>query len=62
MPQLYALYQEKKAYLKKHGFEYVEMWEHTWLKMLSSDVEVKNFVQNIRAQKRLDPRDSFFGG
>lgn len=62
MPQLYALHQEKKMYLKLHGYEYVEMWEHDWVKLLKTNDVVIDFVKTLSIHPRLDPREAFFGG
>lgn len=63
MDQMYALTQTKKQVLTQNiRFDYVCIWEHEWLKMLQRDPDVKDFVDGLDIQNRLDPRESFFGG
>ena len=60
--ELYALTIRKKDFLQKKGMKYVCIWEHEFYEQLESNVEMKTFVEGLDIQKRLNPRDSFFGG
>ena len=62
MDQLYALTKIKEKALKDLGFSYVCIWEHEWIKKVTADPYVKDFLASFDIQDRLDPRESFFGG
>ena len=38
------------------------MWDHKFQAMLKEDVNVKDFVNSLDLQPRLDPPDAFHGG
>ena len=62
MDQLYALTQIKQKELTQtHRFRYVSIWEHDWAKMVRDDPDIRQFVDGLDIQDRLDPRESFFG-
>ena len=61
MTQLFNQTMDKKNDLKQAGYRYVSMWECQWREMMTRN-DVRNFVQGLNIQDRLDPRDAFYGG
>ena len=61
MEVLYTLTMKKKAELRRLGYNYVCIWGHAFYE-LKKHPEVRQFISSLDLQKRLDPRDSFFGG
>lgn len=47
---------------KAAGYNVIEMWAHTFHRMLRSNQGLKTFVQNHELVDRLNPRDAFYGG
>ncbi|XP_041366927.1 uncharacterized protein LOC121381654 [Gigantopelta aegis] len=60
--ELYALTCRKREELKLKGYKVIEIWEHEFNHLLKSNPELKQFVNSLDLQDRLNPRDSFFGG
>ncbi|KAG8173354.1 hypothetical protein JTE90_011604 [Oedothorax gibbosus] len=50
------------AMYQSRGYTVIEMWEHTFQRMIRSDPELKTFVKNHISVDRLNPRDAFYGG
>ena len=44
------------------GYKYVDVWEHQFHNMVGANPVMKEFVQSLDIESRLDPRESFFGG
>ena len=61
MEVLYVKTMKKKTELRLKGYKYVCIWGHDFHK-LKRQPEVKEFLSTLDIQRRLDPRDSFFGG
>ncbi|XP_041361018.1 uncharacterized protein LOC121377177 [Gigantopelta aegis] len=60
--ELYALTCRKREELKLKGYKVIEIWEHEFNHLQKSNPELKQFVNSLDLQDRLNPRDSFFGG
>ncbi|XP_041351271.1 uncharacterized protein LOC121370216 [Gigantopelta aegis] len=52
----------KREELKLKGYKVIEIWEHEFNHLQKSNPELKQFVNSLDLQDRLNPRDSFFGG
>lgn len=54
--------EEAAAYIRSKGFNYVEIWEHNFLKQ-KEDAELCSFLcTHNEVVDRLNPRDAFLGG
>ena len=62
MGDLYEETINKKRALTSKGFEYCEMWECQWNRLIKDDAEVSEFMENFEAISPLNPRDAFMGG
>ena len=61
MEEVYNETLKKERILRERGYNYVEMWEHSF-KEIKKDPEISNFLNNLDIQTPLVPSDSFFGG
>ena len=59
--QLYQATLKREQCLKDLGYEVVSIWECQFKKQMEENEEIKAFVNNVSVEKRLDPRDAFFG-
>ncbi|XP_046582182.1 uncharacterized protein LOC124289622 [Haliotis rubra] len=62
LSELYALTMKRNEFWKSQGYNLVTLWEHEFTEKVRSMPELKNFVEKLDLQERLDVRDSFFGG
>ena len=62
MKDLYNRTLKKKQALVNLGYNHISIWEHEFQSMVGDKPELKTFVSTLDVQKRLDPRESFFGG
>ena len=44
------------------GYKVVTIWEHAFHQKMKRDKRMRDFVNGLDIQERLDPRHSFFGG
>jgi len=59
MEELYVVTKKREIEIKSLGYKYVSIWEHEYQRQLKRDEEMKNFVNTLDVQDRLNPRDSF---
>ena len=62
MDELFALTIQKKEYIRSLNMKCVDIWEHDFVKLVKSDASVRDFINGLDIQERLNPRDAFFGG
>ncbi|CAG2214664.1 unnamed protein product [Mytilus edulis] len=52
----------KRSFLEKDGYKYISIWECQFDNELKSNVQMRNFVENLCLKDPLEPRDAFYGG
>ena len=62
MHVLYVRTCNKRQYLINAGYTVIEKWEHDFIEDKNQNVDLKVFIKTLVIKKRLNPRDSFFGG
>ena len=60
--ELHSLAMIKKKKLKELGYNYVSIWEHEWLRKVRENEDIRQLIDELDVEERLDPRESFFGG
>jgi hypothetical protein len=56
----HTLYRQKR--LEEMGFTCISIWHHDFQQQLKTNPELKEFVENLDIEPRLNPRDAFYGG
>ena len=62
MQQLHEDTLEKICYLKREGFNVVEMWECDLMKEIEHNEDMKCYFEEHELIDPLQPRDAFYGG
>jgi hypothetical protein len=62
MGDLYTKAQERKQFFKSKGYNYIEMWECHFDEQIKASPEIKQFVDSLKYDFPLDPRDALYGG
>ena len=57
-----AVIRKKLQFLKRNGYNIVEVWECQWQQMKNEREEIKTFVDQLAIVEPLNPRDAFCGG
>lgn len=53
---------DRAIYIKKQGYQLIEIWECEFNQQLKNDSEMQSFVDLLKIEDPLDPRKAFFGG
>jgi hypothetical protein len=53
---------EKMDYLKRKGYNVVEMWECHMNKELNEDEDMRHYFDHYHVADPLEPRDALYGG
>ena len=62
MHELYERTQVKTTFLKRQGWQVVEMWECVFHDLLQRDMEANTYVDSLKdIVDPLNPRDAFYG-
>ena len=59
--ELYQATLKREESLKSLGYNVVSIFECQFKKIMDGNEEIRNFVNNVTVEKRLDPRDAFLG-
>ena len=62
MDELYQATVKKTEYLKRNGYNVVEMWECTLNRELEEDEDMKHYFDHYHLTDPLEPRDALYGG
>ena len=62
MDELYQATVEKTEYLKRNGYNVVEMWECDMKRELEEDEAMKHYFDHYHFTDPLEPRDALYGG
>ncbi|XP_071153592.1 uncharacterized protein [Mytilus edulis] len=62
MADLFQRTMDKRSFLEKDGYKYISIWECQFDNELKSNVQMRNFVENLCLKDPLEPRDAFYGG
>ena len=60
--ELRTLTYKMESFVKTAGYRVITIWECEYHDMLKNDAHMKQYVNGLDIQSRLNPRDSFFGG
>lgn len=63
--QMYDLYQHtivRELCIKSRGIKVETLWECDYEKQLKSNTAMKDFIDKVNLQDKINPRDAFFGG
>ena len=62
MNELYVITKKRERALIRKTYNYNAIWECQFKDMIKNVQGLKEFVDNLELEDRLDPRESFFGG
>ena len=62
MDELFESTVEKMEYLKREGYNVVEMWECDIRRELKEDEDMKHYFDHYHLTDPLEPRDALYGG
>ena len=62
MDELYQATVKKTEYLKRNGYNVVEMWECALNRELEEDEDMKHYFDNYHLTNPLESRDALYGG
>ena len=62
MDELYQATVKKTEYLKRNGYNVVEMWECALNRELEEDEDMKRYFDHYHLTEPLEPRDALYGG
>ena len=62
MNELYVITKKRERALVRKRYNYNAIWECEFKDMIKNVDGLKEFVDNLELEDRLDPRESFFGG
>ena len=62
MDELYQSTVEKTEYLKRNGYNVVEMWECDIKQELEEGEDMKHYFDRYHFAEPLEPRDALYGG
>ena len=62
MQELHCSTVEKMDYLKRKGYNVVEMWECDMNKELNDDEDMRDYFDHYHVADPLEPRDALYGG
>ena len=62
MDELYYSTVQKMEYLKREGYNVVEMWECDFRRELKEDEDMKHYFDHYHLTDPLEPRDALYGG
>ena len=60
--ELYQATVKKTEYLKRNGYNVVEMWECALKRELEEDKDMKHYFDHYHLTDPLEPRDALYGG
>ena len=59
--ELYQATLQREEQLRSLGYKVVSIFECEFRKQMAENEEIKNFVDTLSIEERLDPRDAFLG-
>ena len=62
MAQRYAQTMEKVRILDDAGITVIAKWDHEFCQELKTKETLRDFVETLNIEERLEPRDAFFRG
>ena len=62
MKDLLSNTMDRTRKLRNMGYTVVEMWECQFRRLLTSNIEMKSFVESLELVDVINPRDAFYGG